>query len=71
INTANDHGGTLPIIEQVIHANDARKHNIARKVQSLLGGSVRGAMIAILGLAFKANTDDMRESPAVDIINAL
>ncbi|MBN8939913.1 MAG: UDP-glucose/GDP-mannose dehydrogenase family protein [Rhizobiales bacterium] len=71
INTANDHGGTLPIIEQVIHANDARKHNIARKVQAQLGGSVRGATIAILGLAFKANTDDMRESPAVDIINAL
>lgn len=71
INTANDHGGTLPIIEQVIHANDMRKHNIARKVQALLGGSVRGATIAILGLAFKANTDDMRESPAVDIINAL
>lgn len=71
INTANDHGGTLPIIEQVIHANDMRKHNIARKVQALLGGSVRGATIAILGLAFKANTDDMRESAAVDIINAL
>lgn len=71
INTANDHGIAMPIIERVIHANELRKRNIARKVLAALDGSVRGKTIAVLGLAFKPQTDDMREAPSIDIVHSL
>jgi UDPglucose 6-dehydrogenase len=51
--------------------NDARKRAMARKAASALGGEVRGKTIAVLGLTFKPNTDDMRESPSIPLITAL
>ena len=59
------------IVEQVINVNDARKQSMADKVVNLCGGTVKGLTIAILGLAFKPDTDDVRETPAFPIIEAL
>lgn len=59
------------IVEQVINVNENRKHAMAAKVITLCGGSVDGKTVAILGLAFKPDTDDVRETPAFPIIEAL
>jgi UDPglucose 6-dehydrogenase len=71
IKTAQDYGAPVRIVEIVAAVNDQRKRAMARKVFAALGGSVRGKTIAVLGLTFKPNTDDMRESPAISIITAL
>ncbi len=71
IKTAQDHTVSLSIVEAVERANDKRKRGMARRVIAACGGSVRGKTIAILGLTFKPNTDDMREAPSIDIIRAL
>lgn len=69
--TAQDLAAPLRIVETVVAVNDQRKRAMARKVLAACGGSVRGKRIAILGLAFKPNTDDMREAPSIAIITAL
>ncbi|HEY5798152.1 MAG TPA: UDP-glucose/GDP-mannose dehydrogenase family protein [Bosea sp. (in: a-proteobacteria)] len=69
--TAQDLGTPLRIVETVVAVNDQRKRAMARKVIAACGGSVRGKRIAVLGLAFKPNTDDMREAPSLAIIAAL
>jgi UDPglucose 6-dehydrogenase len=66
-----DFGVPIRSIETIISINDQRKRAMARKVIAACGGSVRGKRIAVLGLTFKAETDDMRESPAISIITAL
>src|SRR5262245_41077140 len=66
-----DFGVPIRSIETIISINDQRKRAMARKVVAACGGSIRGSRIAVLGLTFKAETDDMRESPAVAIITAL
>jgi UDPglucose 6-dehydrogenase len=71
IKTAQDHEVPLRILEAVIAANDIRKRAMARKVASAFGGSLRGKTIAILGLTFKPNTDDMREAPSIPLITGL
>jgi UDPglucose 6-dehydrogenase len=71
LKTAQDHGVALRIVETVSAVNDQRKRAMARKVVAALGGSVRGKTIAVLGLAFKPNTDDTRDSPAIPLITAL
>ncbi|WP_026607538.1 UDP-glucose dehydrogenase family protein [Methylocapsa acidiphila] len=71
IKTAQDFGAPIRIVETVSAVNDQRKRAMARKVFAALGGSVRGKTIAVLGLTFKPNTDDMRDSPAISIITAL
>ncbi|MCI0598152.1 MAG: UDP-glucose/GDP-mannose dehydrogenase family protein [Beijerinckiaceae bacterium] len=71
IKTAQDHGAPVRIVEEVARVNDQRKRAMARKVMAACGGTVRGKTIAILGLTFKPNTDDMRDSPAISIITAL
>jgi UDPglucose 6-dehydrogenase len=71
LKTAHDHGVALRIVEAVAAVNDQRKRAMARKVLAALDGSVRGRTIAVLGLAFKPNTDDIRESPAIPLITAL
>jgi UDPglucose 6-dehydrogenase len=71
IKTAQDHGAPIRIVEVVAAVNDQRKRAMARKVLAACGGTVRGKTIAVLGLTFKPNTDDMRESPAISIITAL
>ncbi len=71
VRTAQEAGAPLKIIEAVVAVNDARKEKMADKVIEGVGGNVKGKTIAVLGLAFKPNTDDMRESPAIAIINKL
>jgi UDPglucose 6-dehydrogenase len=71
IKTAQDHASPLRIVEAVAAVNDTRKRAMARKVAAVLGGELRGKTVAILGLTFKPNTDDMREAPSVPLITAL
>jgi len=71
IKTAQDHASPLRIVEAVAAVNDARKRAMARKVSAALAGDVRGKTVAILGLTFKPNTDDMREAPSIPLITAL
>lgn len=59
------------IVSSVIASNDKRKDNMADKIVNALGGKLKDKTIAILGLAFKANTDDIRESPAIPIVESL
>jgi UDPglucose 6-dehydrogenase len=71
LKTGLDHDAPLRIVEAVVAVNDARKRAMARKVAAALGGELRGKTIAVLGLTFKPNTDDMRESPSIPLITAL
>ena len=71
LKTGQDHDAPLRIVEAVVAVNDARKRAMARKVAHSLGGDLRGKTIAVLGLTFKPNTDDMRESPSIPLITAL
>jgi UDPglucose 6-dehydrogenase len=71
IKTGQDHEAPLRIVEAVAAVNDARKRAMARKVANALGGEMRGLTIAVLGLTFKPNTDDMRDSPSLPMITAL
>ncbi len=71
VRTAQEHGSPLRIIETVVDVNAKRKKAMADRVISACGGSVAGKTIGILGLAFKPNTDDMRDAPSLDIIPAL
>jgi UDPglucose 6-dehydrogenase len=71
VKTAQDAGTPVRIIETVVAVNDQRKRAMARKVIAACGGSVRGKTIALLGLAFKPNTDDMRDAPSLAIATAL
>src|SRR5690349_12573764 len=63
VRTAADVDRPLRLIETTVEINDQRKRAMARKVIAACGGSVRGSTIAVLGLTFKPNTDDMREAP--------
>ncbi|MDP6952251.1 MAG: UDP-glucose/GDP-mannose dehydrogenase family protein, partial [Alphaproteobacteria bacterium] len=71
VRTARERGAPSRIVETVVEVNDARKQAMADKVVAACGGSVEGAIIAVLGLAFKPNTDDMRDSPSLTIVPAL
>ncbi|MCJ2042961.1 UDP-glucose/GDP-mannose dehydrogenase family protein [Methylobacterium sp. J-078] len=71
VKTAQDAGTPVRLVETVVAVNDQRKRAMARKVVLACGGSVRGKTIAILGLTFKPNTDDMRDAPALSIITGL
>jgi UDPglucose 6-dehydrogenase len=71
VKTGQDYDAPLRIVETVVSVNDQRKRAMARKIIAACGGSVRGKTIAILGLAFKPNTDDMRDAPALAIVTAL
>ena len=71
VKTAQDAGAPMRIVETVAAVNDQRKRAMAKKVITLAGGDVRGKTVAVLGLTFKPNTDDMRDSPAIAVIQAL
>jgi UDPglucose 6-dehydrogenase len=71
LKTAQDYGVALRIVEAVSTVNEQRKRAMARKVVAALGGSVRGKTVAVLGLTFKPNTDDIRDSPSIPLIIAL
>ena len=71
LKTAEDHQAPLRIIESVVKVNEARKRAMGRKVVQALGGEARGRTVALLGLTFKPNTDDMRDAPSLSIVQAL
>jgi len=71
VRTAQQVGSPLRIIETVVDINDKRKKQMALRIIAACGGDVTGKTIAVLGVAFKPNTDDMRDSPSLDIVPAL
>lgn len=71
VKTAEDAGAPIRLIETTVAINESRKRAMARKVVAVCNGSVRGKSVAVLGLTFKPNTDDMRDAPSLSIIQAL
>ncbi len=71
VRTAQEAGAPVQIVETVERVNKTRKKNMAQRVIAACGGSVKGKKIALLGLAFKPNTDDMRDAPSIDIVETL
>jgi UDPglucose 6-dehydrogenase len=71
VQTARDFDAPLRIIETVVDINAKRKRQMADRIIAFCGGSVPGKTVAVLGLTFKPNTDDMRDSPSLDIVPAL
>ncbi|THV13949.1 UDP-glucose dehydrogenase family protein [Rhizobium rhizophilum] len=71
VKTAQDYGSPMRLIETTVAINDTRKRAMGRKVIAACDGTVRGKKIAVLGLTFKPNTDDMRDAPAITIVQAL
>ncbi len=71
IRIAQEHGAPCRIVESVVEVNAAQKARMVKKIRSALGGSESGKTIAVLGLTFKPETDDMRDSPSLAIIPAL
>ena len=71
LKTAEDYQSPLRIVEAVVQVNDARKRAMGRKVIRALGEEPRGKTVALLGLTFKPNTDDMRDAPSLSIVRAL
>ena len=71
LQTAELAGVEQQIVSSVVKVNDERKEAMARRVERALGGSVAGKRVAVLGLAFKPNTDDMREAPAIPLVRTL
>ncbi|MDR1307778.1 MAG: UDP-glucose/GDP-mannose dehydrogenase family protein [Treponema sp.] len=69
--TGRAYGSPVTLVEAAIAANKRQKRLMVEKIEAGLGGSLEGKIIAVLGLAFKQNTDDMRESPAIDICRGL
>lgn len=71
VSTAQDAGSPLKIVETVVALNEERKRKMADRVIVAAGGDLKSKTVAVLGLTFKPNTDDMRESPSLDIVPAL
>ena len=71
VRTAREYGAPTRIVETVVEVNEGRKQAMANKVVAACGGSVGGATIAVFGLSFKPNTDDMRDSPSLNIVPIL
>ncbi|WP_438728123.1 UDP-glucose dehydrogenase family protein [Parasphingorhabdus sp. DH2-15] len=71
LKTSQDYNSPMRIVESVVQVNDNRKRAMGRKVIDALNGDVRGRKIALLGLTFKPNTDDMRDAPSIAIAQAL
>lgn len=71
VRTGQEYGAELSVVRAVHTANERQKHVLAAKLQQALGGQVAGRRIAVWGLAFKPNTDDMREAPSLVLIDEL
>ena len=71
VRTAQEYGSPARLVEAVVQVNDTRKGAMASRVIAACGGSVRGKTVGVLGVAFKPNTDDMREAPSLAIVPAL
>ncbi|WP_084420749.1 UDP-glucose dehydrogenase family protein [Henriciella litoralis] len=69
--TASDYNSPVRIVDTVVEVNAARKKAMAQKIIRAMGGDVKGKTVGVLGLAFKQNTDDMRDAPSLDILPAL
>ncbi len=69
--TARDYNAPIELIETTVRVNSARKQKMAQKIIAALDGDLKGKTIAVLGLTFKPNTDDMRDAPALDIVPTL
>jgi len=71
VRTAQDAGAPSRLIETTVEVNAARKKAMAGRIEKALGGSLKGRTVALLGLTFKPNTDDIRDAPSLDIAPAL
>jgi UDPglucose 6-dehydrogenase len=71
IKTSKDAGFHFSILSEVMEANSSQRFNFLERIRAFYGGKLRGKKLAVWGLAFKPNTDDMREAPAIEIINGL
>ena len=71
LQTADAAGVDQRIVRTTVEVNDDRKDNMVERVAKALGGDVSGKRVGVLGLAFKPNTDDMREAPSIPIVKAL
>ncbi len=71
VRIAQDHGAPSRLIEAVVAVNEARKAGMGARVIAAAGGSVRGKTVAIFGLTFKPETDDMRDAPSIPIVGRL
>ncbi len=71
VRTAQDAGAPVRIVETVVAVNDERKKAMAGRVKEAVGGSLKGKTVAVLGLTFKPNTDDMRDSASLDLVPGL
>jgi len=71
VRTAEDHGADVGIVNQVVAYNDKRKCSMAQRIIDAAGGDIAGKVVSVLGLSFKPETDDMRDSPSLDIIKTL
>ncbi len=71
LRTSEERGAPMQVLRAVEEANDRQKRRLFEKVTEAVGGNVRGNRVALWGLAFKANTDDMRESPALTLVEQL
>ena len=71
VKTAQDYASPLRLVETTVAVNDQRKRAMARKVARAIGPDIRGKTVALLGLTFKPNTDDMRDAPSIAIVQGL
>jgi UDPglucose 6-dehydrogenase len=71
LRSAEQHGTALRIVETVVAVNESRKRQMVRRIVDACGGRIAGMTLAVLGVTFKPNTDDMRESPSLVIVPAL
>jgi len=70
-NIAKKNGYTFKIVEATIEVNERQRDIMVEKIKKIAGSGLKGKKIGVLGLTFKPNTDDIRESPAIDIVNKL
>lgn len=71
VKTAEDYGVEISIVDEVVRYNDSRKKSMMFRVAEAAGGKLKGKQIAVLGLSFKPETDDMRDSPSLDLVPSL
>jgi UDPglucose 6-dehydrogenase len=68
---AREMGGSFEIVEAVIRVNDRQRQRMVEKITAAVGGDLAGKTVAVLGLSFKPETDDMRDAPSIDIVQGL